>query len=128
MHELRFASKHPLLDDQRELGWLIPFGFLICCWGNVDYALGMVTRALGDLDAAVDYFEHSAKTSREFEAGLYAAHADVGLADALLARGQGSDAERAATLQKRSLDAANQHDWPRVAKLVWEQRLGHTQK
>ena len=116
----------PMLEQLS--GRHIPFSCLSTSLGPVDYYLGMVHQALGDLELAVECFERGAASCRAMEAPLLAAHCDVGLAGVLVERNAADDAERAADLQQALLESAAQNAWPRIAKLVWNQRLGREQK
>ena len=88
----------------------------------IDYVLGMVTRALGDIDAAVDYFERARGNCEDMQASLWAARCQAALGAALRERGAGDDAERAAALMDRALRAAVENDWPWLGAFVDAQR------
>jgi DNA-binding SARP family transcriptional activator/tetratricopeptide (TPR) repeat protein len=65
------------------------------CFGAVDRARGDALRALGRLDEAIACYENAIDVEESIGARLYANRSRLGLAEALSARGEPEDLERA---------------------------------
>jgi tetratricopeptide (TPR) repeat protein len=71
-------------------------------YGSHSRALGPLALTLGRIDAAVSHFEQALTDNRRWGGDLWAAHSRLGLAEALIMRGAGSDNERAKDLLRQA--------------------------
>jgi DNA-binding SARP family transcriptional activator/tetratricopeptide (TPR) repeat protein len=88
-------------------------------FGSVARALGVLAHAVGRHDDAVCHFETAIEIERRMRARPWLAHAQHGLAEALLARGAPGDADRAGTLRADAREA-----YAVLGMERWAQRLG----
>jgi DNA-binding SARP family transcriptional activator len=89
-------------------------------FGSVARALGVLAHAMGRTDEAVRHFELAIEIERRMRARPWLAHAQCGLAEALLARAAAGDVERAG-----SLLAAARHEYVALGMDSWARRISH---
>ncbi len=80
----------------------VAIGLSIASYGSAERYLGLLARAMGNLDASVAHLERAVRSNDAMGARAWAAHARLELAQALVARGAGGDGADAAALAARA--------------------------
>ncbi len=80
----------------------VAIGLSIASYGSVARYLGLVAKAIGDLDAAAEHLAHAVESNESAGALAWAAHVRQELAEALLARGASGDRRQALELSTRA--------------------------
>jgi tetratricopeptide (TPR) repeat protein len=89
-------SLYPLLTPYADRMCVVGGGFM--CLGPISWFLGLLAATIGDIDAALEHFEHALASSRDHGSPPFAARAATDLARCLLVRGWDGDHRRAVSL------------------------------
>jgi tetratricopeptide (TPR) repeat protein len=82
--------------------------------GCVARVLGLAAATFGEVDRAIDHFEHALRRNEEMLARPYVARTALDLAEALLARNRPGDRSRIAGLRERAATLADEIGMPDV--------------